>query len=119
MLERSGDLIPVHPEAVNIPWSKRRSLILDFLHRGPVDFATYVYDTNVGDVSKLSTYFNPDRWSLFDLNHKFGNRDHEAVENNGGPALVPRLLIYPEHNNAEDNNSVICPPGRKNSQQVG
>ena len=61
MLERPGDLIPVTPQATSIPWTKRRSQILKFLHRGPVTFKTLVYDTNVGDISPLSAYFNPDR----------------------------------------------------------
>merc|ERR1711973_529044 len=60
MLERPGDLIPVTPQATSIPWTKRRSQILKFLHRGPVTFKTLVYDTNVGDISPLSAYFNPD-----------------------------------------------------------
>merc|ERR1711875_154668 len=61
MLERPGDLIPVQGNATTIPWTKRRSQILNFLHRGPVTFNTLVYDTNVGDISSLATYFNPDR----------------------------------------------------------
>ena len=42
--------------------------ILNFLHRGPVTFSTLVYDTNVGDISALATYFNPDRISERELN---------------------------------------------------
>merc|ERR1711915_587862 len=38
MLERPGDLIPVLPNATSIPWTRRRSQILNFLHRGPVTF---------------------------------------------------------------------------------
>ncbi len=111
MLVRSGDLIPVKAEAARIPWTKRKSHVLNHLHRGPVDFdvctyfhwnkqivvrsdictrmcrdfgrrgvwllllflphlQTYVYDTNVGDVAKLSSYFNPDRWTVHDLNNR-------------------------------------------------
>jgi hypothetical protein len=44
--------------------------ILNYLHRGPVDFSTLVYDTNVGDISPLSIYFNPDRISVQDLNSR-------------------------------------------------
>ena len=33
---------------------------------------TQVYDTNVGDISPLSSYFNPQRWTVRDLNEKFG-----------------------------------------------
>ena len=53
MLIESGDLIPVIPEAVEIPWTKRKSEVLNFLHRGWVTFATFVYDTNVGDIGIL------------------------------------------------------------------
>ncbi len=38
MLVRSGDLIPVKAEAARIPWTKRKSHVLNHLHRGPVDF---------------------------------------------------------------------------------
>ena len=31
-----------------------------------------MYDTNVGDIAPLSSYFNPQRWSVRDLNEKFG-----------------------------------------------
>ena len=47
---------------------RRRSQILNYLHRGPVTFNTLVYDTNVGDISALATYFNPDRISERELN---------------------------------------------------
>merc|ERR1712048_1190051 len=73
MLERPGDLIPVLPNATSIPWTRRRSQILNFLHRGPVTFGTLVYDTNVGDISALATYFNPDRISERELNLRFGH----------------------------------------------
>ena len=35
---------------------------------------TYVYDTNVGDIAQLSTYFNPEKWTESDLNGKFANQ---------------------------------------------
>lgn len=38
MLEKTGDLIPVRHEAVNIPWTKRKSQVLNFIHRGTVRF---------------------------------------------------------------------------------
>merc|ERR1712037_887964 len=72
MLDKTGDLIPVRYEAVNIPWTKRKSQVLNFIHRGTVRFETQVYDTNVGDISPLSSYFNPQRWTVRDLNEKFG-----------------------------------------------
>ena len=33
-----------------------------------------MYDTNVGDIAPLSTYFNPRKWTVRDLNTKFGQR---------------------------------------------
>jgi len=121
MLDKTGDLIPVRHEAVNIPWTKRKSQVLNFIHRGTVRFETQVYDTNVGDISPLSSYFNPQRWTVRDLNEKFGIQtqtpeiseaaspeleseeamsDEEQLfdEKTGQPirCLLPRLLIYPE-----------------------
>jgi len=69
-------------------------------------FSTLVYDTNVGDISALSTYFNPERVSVKDLNSRFGqhpsssgedSRD-EDVKVGADNVLKPRLLLYPEHN---------------------
>lgn len=114
MLEKSGDLIPVKYEAVYIPWTKRKSQVLNFLHRGLVNFQTHVYDTNVGDISPLCVYFNPERWTVEDLNNKFGiqpqnSEPHpekaevniEITHPKTGEklevrSLCPRLLIYPE-----------------------
>jgi len=103
MLERPGDLIPVTENATTIPWTKRRSQILNYLHRGPVNFNTLVYDTNVGDISSLATYFNPDRISERELNLRFGNfpascngEDQESPQKVEG--VKPRLLLYPDHN---------------------
>ena len=62
MLLESGDLIPVLSRAVEIPWTKRKNQIMNVLHRGEVTFQTMVYDSNVGDISPLSTYFNPRKW---------------------------------------------------------
>eukprot|EP00088_Acartia_fossae_P029085 TRINITY_DN2989_c0_g1_i1.p1 TRINITY_DN2989_c0_g1~~TRINITY_DN2989_c0_g1_i1.p1 ORF type:complete len:302 (-),score=19.73 TRINITY_DN2989_c0_g1_i1:523-1428(-) len=105
MLLKPGDLIPVQPAATSIPWTRRKSQILNFLHRGPVTFSTLVYDTNVGDISALSTYFNPERVSVKDLNSRFGqypdspdyNREEE-VRVGSDHVVKPRLLLYPEHN---------------------
>lgn len=104
MLERPGDLIPVLPNAVTIPWTRRRSQILNYLHRGPVTFNTLVYDTNVGDISALATYFNPDRISERELNLRFGHypstgEKHESPPKRSGAdvAVKPRLLLYPDH----------------------
>ena len=68
MLNRPGDLIPVTEEAKLMTWSNRISKIVEYLHRGPVSFSTLVYDTNVGDISPVSTYFNPERVSEAELN---------------------------------------------------
>jgi hypothetical protein len=81
MLIESGDLIPVRREAVDIPWTKRKTQILQCLHKGPVSFRTYVYDTNVGDIAQLSTYFNPKKWTEHDLNFKFGITTSENLLN--------------------------------------
>jgi len=96
-------LIPVLPNAVTIPWT-RRSQILNYLHRGPVTFNTLVYDTNVGDISSLATYFNPDRISERELNLRFGHypttgEKHESPPKRTGAdvAVRPRLLLYPDH----------------------
>jgi len=104
MLERPGDLIPVLPNAVTIPWTRRRSQILNYLHRGPVTFNTLVYDTNVGDISSLATYFNPDRISERELNLRFGHypttgEKHESPPKRTGAdvSVRPRLLLYPDH----------------------
>jgi len=72
MLIESGDLIPVKKDAVDIPWTKRKTQIINCLHKGPVSFKTFVYDTNVGDIAPVSTYFNPNKWTEHDLNFKFG-----------------------------------------------
>merc|ERR1711972_685382 len=108
MLERPGDLIPVLPNATTIPWTRRRSQILNYLHRGPVTFQTLVYDTNVGDISPLATYFNPDRISERELNLRFGNYPASGEKHASGsppkptnandPVVKPRLLLYPERN---------------------
>jgi hypothetical protein len=110
MLDRPQDLIPVVPNAVSIPWSRRRSQILNYLHRGPVTFSTLVYDSNVGDISPLATYFNPDRITLSELNFRCPNygeelrREEETgsgsnpTKKNGAEVSVkPRLLLYPDH----------------------
>jgi len=72
MLLESGDLIPVLSHAIEIPWTRRKNQIMGLLYRGKVNFQTMVYDTNVGDISPLSTYFNPRKWTVEDLNQKFG-----------------------------------------------
>merc|ERR1711915_1139441 len=56
---------------------------------------------NVGDISPLSSYFNPQRISEKELNSKFGqypNNEgvHADVKRIGSEAvLMPRLLLYP------------------------
>jgi len=95
MLERPGDLIPILPEAAQLPWTRRRSQILNFLHRGPVTFSTLVYDTNVGDISTLSCYFNQERISVEELNSKYGHMPGEEGKKDKSLGM-PRLLLYPE-----------------------
>jgi len=103
MLERPGDLIPVKPAAATIPWTRRRSQILNFLHRGPVNFNTLVYDTNVGDISSLASYFNEERISVDELNSRFGHNPfsetslaEEETKIGNENVVMPRLLLYPE-----------------------
>merc|ERR1712126_222171 len=108
MLERPGDLIPVLPNATSLPWTRRRSQILNFLHRGPVTFQTLVYDTHGGDISALATYFNPDRISERELNLRFGHHPTSGEKRASGsplkpsnandPVVKPRLLLYQDHN---------------------
>merc|ERR1711872_1178547 len=105
MLITPGDLIPVQASATTIPWTRRKSQVLNYLHRGPVTFSTLVYDTNVGDISALSTYFNPERVSVKDLNSRFGqypssgdNSRDDNVKVGCENVLKPRLLLYLEHN---------------------
>ncbi len=43
MLLESGDLIPVKRAAVDIPWTRRKSQIQNYLHRGPVEFTVIYY----------------------------------------------------------------------------
>jgi len=109
MLLESGDLFPVIEEAVDIPWTKRKNLIANFLYRGSVTFQTLVYDSNVGDIAPLSMYFNPRKWTVFDLNQKFGqvadedDRSETSSNLTIGPSadlksatLLPRLVIFRE-----------------------
>merc|ERR1739843_5578 len=75
--------------------------ILNFLHRSPVTFSTMVYDTNVGDISSLATYFNPDRISERELNIRFGvypssGEKHASPKKDDESLVKPRILLYPE-----------------------
>jgi len=113
MLEKPGDLIPVTVEATKIPWTKRRVQILDYLHRGPVTFSTLVYDTNVGDISSLSSYFNPQRVSVHDLNTKIGSFSSgsarvETKKIGNENVVMPRLLLYSGHHE-EPSRDQQCP----------
>jgi len=131
MLLESGDLIPVLSHAVEIPWTKRKNQIMGFLYRGRVTFQTMVYDTNVGDISPLSTYFNPRKWTVEDLNQKFGqiyiDEDYRSessaciTSNSSEPtnavnpdfrndvktaALTPRLILFTEKPTSENRRNV-------------
>lgn len=61
---------------------------MNFLHRGSVNFDTMVYDTNVGDISPLSTYFNPQKWTIGDLNEKFGQVCDEDIRSESSLGLT-------------------------------
>ena len=80
MLNRPGDLIPVTEEAKLMTWSNRSSKIVEYLHRGPVSFSTLVYDTNVGDIATISSYFNPEMVTLEELNKKYAKRSSKTVQ---------------------------------------
>ena len=103
MLNRPGDLIPVTAEAAKLmTWSNRSSKIVEYLHRGPVSFSTLVYDTNVGDIATIASYFNPEMVSLEELNNKYaqrlsktGGEEQKEVEE----VQVPRLLVNPALSN--------------------
>ena len=99
MLNRPGDLIPVTEEAKLMTWSNRSSKIVEYLHRGPVSFSTLVYDTNVGDIATIASYFNPEMVTLEELNNKYAKRlsktGRERVQGQEEEVQVPRLLIYP------------------------
>merc|ERR1712227_369410 len=72
----------------------------------PSHIGTLVYDTNVGDISALATYFNPDRISERELNLRFGHYPTSGEKHASGspqktgtdPVVKPRLLLYPDHN---------------------
>ena len=80
MLNRPGDLIPVTEEAKLMSWTNRSSKIVEYLHRGPVSFSTLVYDTNVGDIATISSYFNPEMVTLEELNKKYAKRSSKMGE---------------------------------------
>merc|ERR1712066_102767 len=111
MLDKTGDLIPVRSEAVNIPWTKRKSQVLNFIHRGMVKFETHVYDTNVGDISPLSSYFNPQRWTVKDLNEKFGIQTQN-------PDLSVGVDTSPGSGAGSDNPSTIVDINDKEESQL-
>ena len=120
MLNRSGDLIPVTEEAKEMKWTNRSSNIVNFLHHGPVSFSTLVYDTKVGDIATVASYFNPAMVTVEELNTKYTKRmgkiedvdtkytwrsyDDEEVQDRDDKVQAPKLLIYPGllHNQRHD-----------------
>merc|ERR1712033_9420 len=54
-----------------------------------VTFQTLVYDTNVGDISPLATYFNPDRISERELNLRFGHHPTSGEKHASGSPPKP------------------------------
>ena len=111
MLNRSGDLIPVTEEAKEMKWTNRSSNIVNFLHHGPVSFSTLVYDTKVGDIATVASYFNPAMVTVEELNTKYTKRmdkieevdtkytwrsyDVDEVQDHDDKVQAPKLLIYP------------------------
>ena len=93
MLNRPGDLIPVTEAAKLMTWSNRSSKIVEYLHRGPVSFSTLVYDTNVGDIATIASYFNPEMVSLEELNNKYAQSKKE-VQGHEQEVQVPRLHVF-------------------------
>nr|AQS22632.1 hypothetical protein [Pseudodiaptomus poplesia] len=103
MLVSPGDLIPVTSDATQIPWTRRKSQILNYLRRGAIDFSTLVYDTKVGDISPVSSYYNPERISIKELNTKFAKTSDttepmDSIRIGGESVALPWILIYPDHN---------------------
>ena len=82
-------------------WSNRSSKIVEYLHRGPVSFSTLVYDTNVGDIATISSYFNPEMVTLEELNKKYAkSKTREAVqvmekEVEQAPMVLLNPIIHP------------------------
>ena len=92
-------------------WTNRSSNIVNFLHHGPVSFSTLVYDTKVGDIATVASYFNPAMVTVEELNTKYTKRmdkieevdtkytwrsyDDEEVQDRDDKVQAPKLLIYP------------------------
>ena len=92
-------------------WTNRSSNIVNFLHHGPVSFSTLVYDTKVGDIATVASYFNPAMVTVEELNTKYTNRmdkveevdtkytlrsyDVEEVQDHDDKVQAHKLLIYP------------------------
>ena len=101
-------------------WTNRSSNIVNFLDRGPVSFSTLVYDTKVGDIATVASYFNPAMVTVEELNTKYTKRmgkiedvdtkytwrsyDDEEVQDRDDKVQAPKLLIYPTllHNQRHD-----------------
>ena len=104
-------------------WSNRSSRIVEYLHRGPVSFSTLVYDTNVGDIATIASYFNPEMVSLEELNNKYGQRLTKKPGGEGEQeeeeVQVPRLLIYPTISNQCSLTSQIQAPWPPSRSDLG
>jgi hypothetical protein len=68
-------------------------LVLDSV---PFSFQTQVYDTNVGDISSLASYFNPQRWTVVDLNERFGIQPQNAEPNDSSSSAASTSSMGPE-----------------------
>ena len=75
--------------------TRRKNLITSFLYRGAVNFQTLVYDSNVGDIAPLSMYFNPRKWTVLDLNEKFGQvaDQDDRSETSSNLTIGPWVLL--------------------------
>ena len=66
-------LVPVKPEACQLPINQMRAQFMQFIHLGPVDFNTLVFHTGTGEIHKLGFYFNEHIVSIVVLNAMFDN----------------------------------------------
>ena len=66
-------LVPVKQEVCQLPINQIGLHYMQFVHLGPVNFATLVFHTGTGEIHKLGFYFNEHIVSLVVLNAMFNN----------------------------------------------
>ena len=66
-------LVPVKQEVCQLPINQIGLHFMQFVHLGPVNFATLVFHTGTGEIHKLGFYFNEHIVSLVVLNAMFNN----------------------------------------------